>query len=142
MRLCSDEWMSDLSIDSYDPAARAAVDALQQHMAIRLAKAGRCAIYESGGWTRAERDELLLRTRTVQGLISLQYLDLPVDKLWQRVQLRNAQLPYATALRDGAKRARTSPVLGAQSFEARRVQAVDRDVFDASVTPQLCDRLR
>jgi predicted kinase len=98
VRLCSDEWMTALEMDLFDEAARSRVDALQQHLACELLRLGSMVIYESGGWTRAERDALRDRARRVGALVELRFLDVPVDELWRRVSGRNARLGDSTRI--------------------------------------------
>jgi predicted kinase len=97
-RLCSDEWMTALAIDLYDLDGRMRVDALQQDVAVALVRLGVTVVYESGGWTRAERDGLRERARAVGAAVELRYLDEPIDVLWQRLVDRNAERPWATGV--------------------------------------------
>ena len=96
VRLCSDEWMASLGLDLFDVPARARVDALQQSFAIELVARGLTVVYESGGWTRAEREALRARVREVGGTIELIALDIPTDVLWSRLVERNAEDRWAT----------------------------------------------
>lgn len=61
MRLSSNDWMTSLGIDLFDEEARARVEELQQAGAEDLLALGITVIYESGGWTRQERDALRQR---------------------------------------------------------------------------------
>jgi predicted kinase len=97
-RLCTDEWMTSLAIDLYDQNARERVDALQQDVAVELVGLGMTVVYESGGWTRAERDRLRERARTAGASVELRYLDEPIDVMWQRLADRNATRPWATGV--------------------------------------------
>jgi predicted kinase len=96
VRLSSDEWMTHLGINLYDEDGRARVEALQQALAIDLVRVGVTVLYESGGWTRRERDELRERARAVGASVELRFLDAPLDELWPRLTARNADLPWAT----------------------------------------------
>ena len=100
VRLSSDEWMTHLGVDLYDEAGRARVEALQQALAVDLVRLGVTVLYESGGWTRRERDELRERARAVGAAVELRFLDAPVDELWQRLAARNADLPWGTGAID------------------------------------------
>jgi predicted kinase len=53
--------MTSLGIDLFDEEARARVEELQQAGAEDLLALGITVIYESGGWTRQERDALRQR---------------------------------------------------------------------------------
>jgi predicted kinase len=96
VRLCSDEWMASLGLDLFDEPARARVDALQQSFALELVARGLTVVYESGGWTRAEREVLRARVRQIGGTIELIALDIPTDVLWSRLVERNAEGRWAT----------------------------------------------
>jgi predicted kinase len=98
VRLSSDEWLDALGFDLYDEEARARVDGLQQRLALELVTLGNTVIYESGGWTRAERDALREAARAVGAAVELRYLDVPVETLWQRLEARNAALPPASVV--------------------------------------------
>jgi predicted kinase len=98
LRLCTDEWMTTLAFDLYDDAARARVELLQQHVACDLLRLGTTVIYESGGWSRRERDALRDEARRVGASVELRFLDVPIDDLWSRLEARNAALPAASAV--------------------------------------------
>jgi hypothetical protein len=70
---------------------------LQQDVAAEMLRAGCTVVYESGGWSRAERDALRERARGVGAAVELRFLDVTRDELWQRLEGRNADLPAATA---------------------------------------------
>ena len=98
VRLSSDEWLDALGFDLYDEEARARVEGLQQRLALDLLTLGNTVIYESGGWSRAERDALREAARAVGAAVELRYLDVPVETLWERLEARNAALPPASAV--------------------------------------------
>jgi predicted kinase len=87
IRLCPDEWMHALSLDLYDEARRAKVEALQWEFAQRLLALGVSIIIEWGTWGRAERDTLRLGARALGAAVELHYLSPPVDVLFGRIQL-------------------------------------------------------
>lgn len=93
VRLCTDEWMTRLGFALRDTEARVRVDALQIDIALDIAGSGGLAVYESGGWTRAERDELRSRARDLGIAIELRHLDVPLETLWVRVAARNVADP-------------------------------------------------
>lgn len=97
IRLCPDEWLTALQINLYDEAGRARVEALQQSLATDLLRAGCTVVYESGGWTQAERDALRDRARGVGAAVELRFLDVSLDVLWARISNRNNRLPVSTA---------------------------------------------
>jgi predicted kinase len=91
LRLSSDEWMLALGIDLWDDSGRARVEQLQQQLAPRLIAAGATVVFESGGWSRAERDSLRAAGRAAGAAVELRYLDVPIDGLWERVARRNQE---------------------------------------------------
>jgi predicted kinase len=98
VRLNSDEWMTALAIDLYDQAGRARVEALQRDLAVQLVGLGITVVYESGGWSRAERDAFREAARAANAYVELRFLDERVDTLWERLAARNAALPPASAV--------------------------------------------
>lgn len=89
VRLCPDEWLQALGIDLWDGAARTRVEALQWAIAQRLLKVGGTVIIEWGVWAREERDALRLGARAHGARVELHHLDVPLDELWRRLQVRN-----------------------------------------------------
>jgi predicted kinase len=98
VRLCSDEWLETLGFDLYDADARARVEGLQQRLAVELLELGVTVIYESGGWSRAERDALRDGARKIGASVELRFLDVALDVLLERLAARNADLPAASAV--------------------------------------------
>lgn len=100
VRLCADDWMRALGFDLWDDAARARVEVLQWTMAEDLLRAGVDVIHESTPWARADRLALLARCRELGVEVELRHLDVPVDELWARLQVRNAGSNEATITRE------------------------------------------
>ena len=100
LRLCPDEWLSDLQIDLWDSDARGRLEALQWKLAQRLLALGCSVILEWGVWAREERDALRERARELGAAVELRYLDVPLDELVRRVEARNlAGDPNAAIIR-------------------------------------------
>jgi predicted kinase len=93
IRFCPDEWMDALSIDLYDEAARAKIEALQWALAQQLLERGLSVIIEWGTWGRSERDALREGARALGAAVELHYLAAPVDILFERVQQRGSEDP-------------------------------------------------
>src|SRR5262245_32651486 len=98
VRLGSDEWMTAIGMDLYDEEGRARVDALQRDVALQLVGRGVTVVYESGGWSRAEREVFREAARAVNAFVELRFLDVPVEELWERLSKRNSALPAASAV--------------------------------------------
>ena len=96
LRLCPDEWMNDLSIDLYDEARRAQIEAIQWQLGQRLLLRGISVIVEWGTWGRSERDELRVRAREIGVAVELHYLHESPNELFRRIQARNMEIPPIT----------------------------------------------
>jgi predicted kinase len=89
VRVCPDEWLSDLHLDLYDEALRERLEHRLKSLAYELLQLGVHVILEFGFWARAERDEIRETARSIGAAVELRYLDVPIDELWKRVELRN-----------------------------------------------------
>lgn len=96
IRFCPDEWLEALSLDLYDEARRAKIEALQWQLAQEVLRRGVSAIIEWGTWGKAERDALRLGARDIGVPVELHYLSVPVDTLFERVQRRGMESPPIT----------------------------------------------
>jgi predicted kinase len=126
VRLSPDEWKHDLGIDYYDEQSRVQLENRLWRLAQELLALGQSVILENGFWARGERDELRLRARTLGVAVELHYLDAPIEELWRRLELRNAEArPGAAPIeREDLQR-------WALQFEAP--DAAERALFDAAV---------
>jgi predicted kinase len=93
IRLSPDEWMDALSLDQYDEARRAKIEALQWKFAQELLALGLTVIIEWGTWARSERDTLRLGAQALGAAVELHYLSAPVDILFDRIQRRGTENP-------------------------------------------------
>ena len=89
VRLCPDEWKHDLAIDYYDEEMRVRLEARLWRLGQELLDLGQSVVLENGFWARAERDELRLAARALHVRVELHYLEVPVDELWRRLEIRN-----------------------------------------------------
>jgi predicted kinase len=90
VRLCPDEWMTDLGIDLFDEQTRDRLETVFWRLARDLLRLGQSVVLESGFWLRADRDEKRLGARTLGAAVELRYLDVPLDELCRRVESRTA----------------------------------------------------
>jgi predicted kinase len=90
LRLCGDEWMTNLGIDLFDEAARDRIEQLFWGLAQQVLALGQSVILESGFWTRSERDEKRLVARAIGAAVELRVLDVPLAERWDRIETRNA----------------------------------------------------
>jgi predicted kinase len=97
VRFCPDEWKHDLDIAYYDEERRVRLEARLWRLGQELLGLGQSVILENGFWARAERDELRLAARTLGVPVELHYMDVPVDELWRRLEIRNELARSGTA---------------------------------------------
>ena|SRR5215469_2716429 len=93
IRLCPDQWLSDLGLDLYDESRRAKIEALQWKIGKALLERGLSVIIEWGTGGRAERDTLRLDARALGAEVELDYLTAPIDVLHERVRQRGTEHP-------------------------------------------------
>jgi predicted kinase len=89
VRLSPDEWKHDLGIDYYDEPRRIQLENRLWRLGQELLTLGQSVVLENGFWAREERDELRLSARALGVTVELHYLEVPVEELWRRLQLRN-----------------------------------------------------
>lgn len=93
VRFAPDEWMDALSVDLYDEAMRARIEALQWKLAKELLSRGLMVIIEWGTWGRSERDTLRVEARALGAAVELHYLTAHPDVLFDRIQRRGIENP-------------------------------------------------
>ena len=91
VRMSPDEWMRALDIDLWEPAPRQRIEALQWTLTQELALRGETVVIEWGVWSRAERDRVRGWCRENDVAVELRYLDVPIEELVGRLEIRNAQ---------------------------------------------------
>jgi len=89
VRLCADEWMAALEIDLHDEDKRDRLERLFWQLARPLLSLGQGVILEWGFWLRSDRDEKRQVARALGVPVELYFLDVPVDELWRRLEVRN-----------------------------------------------------
>lgn len=89
VRLCPDEWISDLGVDLFDEPFRARLEARFRRLAADLLRLGQDVVLEFGFWSRAERDELRDMARDLGVAVELRFLDVPFAELVRRLEIRN-----------------------------------------------------
>jgi predicted kinase len=96
VRLCADDWMTELGIDLLDASARARVEQLQWRLAQRLLELAAVVVVEWGTWSRAERDALRERARALGAAAELRFLDASPSELWRRIEARDREHTQAS----------------------------------------------
>jgi len=88
VRLCPDEWLTELGIDLFDVRARDRLETVFWRHAQDLLRLGQSVILESGFWLRSDRDEKRLGARALGAAVELHYLEVPFDELCRRLESR------------------------------------------------------
>jgi predicted kinase len=91
-----DDWMEALGFNLWDTAARGRIEALQWQITRDLLVQGISVVIEWGTWARVERDALRLGARELGASVELRYLDVDLEKLWNRVSGRQMEDPPMT----------------------------------------------
>lgn len=117
VRLCADEWMTDLGLDLYDEPMRQRLDDRFWLLAQDLLRLGQDVVLEAGFWSRAERDAIRSRARSIGAAVELRFLDHDVEELWRRLEQRNAEGPWGSAAITRAELERWLPLFEAPDHE-------------------------
>ncbi len=96
VRLCPDEWMADLGIGLFNENVRAKMEIRLWQLGKELLRSGQDVILENGLWSRAERDAKLLDARVLGVVVEMHVLDIPLEELWRRLQIRNTSGGHGT----------------------------------------------
>ncbi|MET4925362.1 AAA family ATPase [Streptomyces sp. PSRA5] len=96
VRLCPDEWLTDLGLDPYDEQARDRLEKRLWSHAKEFLGIGRSVILEYGFWDRRERDEKRLTARALGVAVELHHLTASLDELSARLESRTAEGPWGS----------------------------------------------
>ncbi|MEU3980491.1 ATP-binding protein [Streptomyces sp. NPDC026672] len=91
VRLCPDEWMSDLGINPFDEQARDRLERRFWAHAQELLRLGQAVILEFGFWGRPERDEKRTAARALGVPVELHHLVASIDELSRRLETRGRE---------------------------------------------------
>jgi predicted kinase len=91
IHLDADEWMRALGIRYLDEASRHQIEALQWTRAKGLLALGQTVIFESGPWSRGQRDVLRRQARALGAAVELHCFTSPLDVLLERVRRRSPE---------------------------------------------------
>jgi predicted kinase len=59
-----------------------------------ILRRGVSVVLDFGLWARAERDEMRSVARSLGVGVELHYVDVPVEELWRRIEVRNSAPPW------------------------------------------------
>ena len=100
LRLCPDEWIAPLLVDSTDTIEldrlRSPVESIQWEVAKRALVLGTNVVLEWGFWSQEERIHYRAEAEALGIHVELHYLEVGRDELWARLSQRNANLPPGT----------------------------------------------
>jgi predicted kinase len=96
VRFSADDWMEAIGINVWDSEARQRIEALQWNFAQQILTLGGNVVIEWGSWSRSERDLLRCGARRLGAAVELHVLDAPVEVLFDRIRLRNVEVPPIT----------------------------------------------
>ena len=98
LRLTADEWLHELypelsTTEAEHGPFRGRLEPLQWMAAVRALELGCSVVLDWGLWAREERDRYRVGAREVGARVVLCLLNPPIDELWSRLSLRNADRP-------------------------------------------------
>lgn len=94
VRLTKDEWLWALGSTPWDRATGERIERELWRLAQELLSLGLSVVLDFGLWARVERDEMRTAARGLGVGVELHYLDVPVDELWRRIEVRNFEPPW------------------------------------------------
>jgi predicted kinase len=94
VRITKDEWLTALGSSPWDTPTREKVERELWRLAQEILRLGLSVVLDFGLWARIERDEMRSAARGLGVSVELQYIDVPTDVLWRRIQARNSQPPW------------------------------------------------
>ena len=100
LRLTPDEWIGPLygeglSQEKLD-SVRDPVESVQWAVAERALALGTNVVVDFGFWSRSERESFRARAEAVGAETEVLFLEVPLEELWRRIEVRNASLPPGT----------------------------------------------
>ena len=79
--------MEQLGSDIWDDDIRRRIETIQGGLTTDVLRTGTSVIVEWGTWMRTERDRLHQRATAVGAMAHLEFLDSPLDVLWERIRV-------------------------------------------------------
>ncbi len=95
--LCPDEWIADLEMDPNDEIFRARLVRRFWDLTQDIVTHGGSVILDYGFWYIREREEKRLWAQARGARAELYYFDHPLEKLWDRLEARNAEARHGNA---------------------------------------------
>jgi len=93
LRLTPDTWIKRFNEDGHNAGKRKLIESIQWNVALQVLTLGMDVVLENGFWSKQERQQYRQQARSVGAETKLHYLDVSVEELKRRLELRNANLP-------------------------------------------------
>jgi predicted kinase len=97
VRLTKDEWLWALGSSPWDRTTGQNVEHELWRLAQEILGLGLSVVLDYGLWARSERDEMRSVARGLRVGVELHYLEVPIDELWRRIEVRNSAPPWDRA---------------------------------------------
>jgi predicted kinase len=94
VRLTKDEWQWALGSTPWDRTTGEKIEQQLWRLAQEILSLGLSVVLDFGLWGRAERDEMRTVARSLGVGVELHYLEVPVEELWRRIEVRNSAPPW------------------------------------------------
>jgi predicted kinase len=94
VRLTKDEWLFALGSSPWDEPTQVKLENELWLLAQEILRLGLSVVLDFGLWARVERDEFRAAARSLGVGVELHYLDVPIDELWRRIEVRNSEPPW------------------------------------------------
>lgn len=94
VRLTKDEWLWSIGASPWDQTVNEKMEEQLWVLAQDILRRGVSVVLDFGLWARAERDEMRSVARSLGVGVELHYLDVPVETLWRRIEVRNSAPPW------------------------------------------------
>lgn len=94
VRLTKDEWLWALGSTPWDRPTGEKIERELWRLAQEILGLGLSVVLDFGLWARVERDEMRTVARGLGVGVELHYLEVPVEELWRRIEVRNSAPPW------------------------------------------------
>jgi predicted kinase len=94
VRLTKDEWLWALGATPWDRTTGVKIEQELWRLAQEVLSLGLSVVLDFGLWARVERDDMRIVARGLGVGVELHYLEVPIDELWQRIEVRNTKPPW------------------------------------------------
>lgn len=97
VRLTKDDWLWALGPTPWATTTQAKVNHELWQLAQEIVRLGLSVVLDFGFAARSERDQVRSVARDLGVGVELHVLEVPVDELWRRIEVRNSKPPWDSA---------------------------------------------